>query len=49
MAEEQPAGNRTSSCSEVSVAGLADGDGPPLGIDEAHAFSGLDPADPRDR
>jgi hypothetical protein len=47
MPEEQPAGNR--SCLEVTVAGFADRDGPPLGIDEADAFSGLDPADPRDR
>jgi len=46
MPEEQPAGNRSS---EVTVAGFADGDGPTLGIDEADAFSGLDPADPRDR
>jgi hypothetical protein len=49
MPEEQPAGNLTSDCSEVSVAGFADRDGSPLDIDEVHALTGLDPADLRDR
>jgi hypothetical protein len=49
MPEEQLTGNLSSNCSEMSVAGFADGDGSPLGIDEAHAFTRLDPADPRDQ
>jgi hypothetical protein len=49
MPEEQLTGNLTSNCSEVSVAGVADGDGSPLGIDEAHALTRLDPADPCDQ